>query len=84
MRTTRSTRSERNSNTLVELRSSLNALIWNLTAMTRLEFPDDFMLPKSEDSAADVVRRYFADRGVVCRDDEARRIVRDKRDSLKP
>lgn len=60
----------------------------SMTAMTHLEFPDDFPgFPKREDSAADVVRRYFAERGIVCLHDEARRIVREKRekrDSIEP
>jgi hypothetical protein len=56
-----------------------------MTDMTQLEFPDDFPgLPESEDSAADVVRRYFADRGIECLDGEARRIVREKRNGLNP
>jgi hypothetical protein len=33
--------------------------------------------PTSEDSAARVVIRYFADRGVVCTEGEARSIVRE-------
>lgn len=33
--------------------------------------------PKSEDSAVSVVVRSYADRGVVCTEDEARRIVQE-------
>ena len=33
--------------------------------------------PTNEDSAVSVVVRYFADRGVVCTRDEARRIARE-------
>jgi hypothetical protein len=33
--------------------------------------------PTNEDSAVSVVIRYFADRGLVCTEDEARRLVRE-------
>jgi hypothetical protein len=44
----------------------------HLTGLRRLKG-----FPTNEDSAVSVVVRYFADRGVVCTRDEARRIVRD-------
>ena len=37
------------------------------------------MLPANEESAVAVVIRYFTDRGVICLDDEARRIAADAR-----
>jgi len=46
-----------------------------MTAMTRLELPGNYKLPSNEESAVAVVKRYFADRGIVRLDDEARDIV---------
>jgi hypothetical protein len=54
-----------------------------MTAMTNPEHLEHLAglqrlaLPTNEDSAVAVVIRYFADRGVVCTEDEARTIVRE-------
>jgi hypothetical protein len=44
----------------------------HLAGLQRLE------LPRNEDSAVGVVIRYFADRGVICTEDEARSIMRER------
>ncbi len=55
-----------------------------MTAMTNPEQREHLAglqrvgLPNNEDSAVGVVIRYFADRGAVCMEDEARRIVRER------
>jgi len=55
-----------------------------MTAMTEFEPGSSDLeglrhlnLPRNEDSAVRVVVRYFADRGVVCAEGEARSIVRE-------
>ena len=54
-----------------------------MTAMTNPEHLEHLAglrllkgFPTNEDCAVSVVVRYFADRGVVCTHDEARRILR--------
>jgi len=54
-----------------------DALVDILAQTKHLEGLHQIEIPDNEDSAVSVIVRYFADRGVVCTEDEARRIVRE-------
>jgi hypothetical protein len=74
---------------LQDKRSALSYTQRSITAMTNPELREHLDglrhlkgFPRNEDSAVGVVVRYFADRGIVCTRDEARRIVREDREPL--